>query len=72
MRHLGAADQVLALAVPPTEGRLLELAPRQRRHDRAVAVDDGGRINSRVRIDAANRGKLDSQLKRAGLKPLAI
>jgi GTP-binding protein HflX len=64
--RFGAKDEVLTLEVPPGEGRLLSWL-----HDNAEVLgqetDDSGAVRARFRIDPAIRGKLEGQLKRAGL-----
>ena len=64
--RLGAKDEVLTLEIPAHEGRLLSWL-----HDHAEVLGqetaESGAITARFRIDPAIKGKLDGQLKRAGL-----
>lgn len=69
--RLGTADELLTLAVPPREGRLLAWL-----YDNAEVLgretEESGVVRLRFRIDPAIRGKLEGHLKRAGLSsPLA-
>jgi GTP-binding protein HflX len=63
---LGGRDEVLALEIPPGEGRMLSWI-----HDNAEVLDlkagNSGSVTARFRIDPDIRGKLEGQLKRAGL-----
>jgi GTPase len=63
---LGAGDEVLTVHVPAHAGRLLSWLHA---NSEVLAADtaDTGVVTTRVRIDAASRGKLESELKRAGL-----
>jgi GTP-binding protein HflX len=67
--RFGAKDEVLTLEIPAREGRLLSWL-----HDNAEVLDqetaESGAVTARFRIDPAIRGKLDGQLKRAGLAML--
>ena len=64
--RLGAGDEVLTLEIPPREGRLLSWL-----HDNAEVLEqetgESGAVTARFRIDPTIRGKLEGQLKRAGL-----
>ena len=64
--RLGAKDEVLTLEIPPDAGRLLSWL-----HDNAEVLEqetaESGAVTARLRIDPAIKGKLDAQLKRAGL-----
>jgi GTP-binding protein HflX len=64
-KELGAKDEIFSLQLSPREGRLLSWL-----HAHADVLqeesDEEGHVTTRFRIDAANRGKLDGQLKRAG------
>jgi GTPase len=66
--RLGARDETLTLEIPPHEGRLLSWL-----HDHADVeaqeTADSGAVTVRLRIDPEVRGKLEGQLKRAGLAP---
>jgi GTPase len=65
-RELGRNDEVIDLEIPPSQGRLLSWL-----HANAEVLDQktegSGAILARVRIEPAAKGKLDGQLKRAGL-----
>ena len=67
-RPLRRKDEVLVLEIPAREGRLLSWL-----HDNAEVLGqetaESGAVTTRFRIDPAIRGKLDGQLKRAGLAP---
>jgi len=64
--RFGAKDEVLTLEIPAREGRLLSWL-----HDNAEVLEqesaEDGAVTARFRIDPGIRGKLDGQLKRAGL-----
>ena len=64
--RFGDKDQVLSLEIPPGEGRLLSWL-----YDNAEVLEqetaESGAVTARFRIDATLKGKLDGQLKRAGL-----
>jgi GTP-binding protein HflX len=64
--RLGAGDEVLTVEVPAREGRLLSWL-----HANAEVlsedVADTGAVTTHIRIDAAAKGKLERELKRAGL-----
>jgi GTP-binding protein HflX len=64
--RFSAKDEVLTLEIPPREGRLLSWL-----HDNSELLgqetSEGGTVTARFRIDPAIRGKLEGQLKRAGL-----
>lgn len=68
--RFSARDEILTLAIPPRAGRLLSWL-----HDNAEVLaqetDDNGAVTARVRIDPTIRGKLEGQLKRAGLAALS-
>ena len=59
-------DEVMSLEIPPGEGRLLSWL-----YDNAEVLEqetaESGAITARFRIDPTIKGKLDGQLKRAGL-----
>ncbi len=68
-RRLAEGDQVVTLEVPSNAGALVhwlhantEVIERQ--------TSDDGVLRYRVRVDAARRGRLSGQLRRAGLSPL--
>jgi GTPase len=65
-RRLGAHDEILSVQVPAGHGRLLSWLHA---HAEVLAeeTEESGAVTARIRIDAANRGKLAGQLKRAGL-----
>jgi GTP-binding protein HflX len=64
--RFGAKDEVLVLEIPAREGRLLSWL-----HDNAEVLGqetaESGAVTTRFRIDPDIKGKLDGQLKRAGL-----
>jgi GTP-binding protein HflX len=64
--RFGAKDEVLVLEIPASGGRLLSWL-----HDNAEVLDqetaESGTVTTRFRIDPVIKGKLDGQLKRAGL-----
>ncbi len=64
-RELGAKDEIFSLVLSPADGRLLSWL-----HAHADVLqeqaDEAGRVTAHFRIDPANRGKLEGQLKRAG------
>ena len=64
-REFGAKDEILSLELSPGDGRLLSWL-----HAHADVLqqesDEAGHVTARFRIDPANRGKLEGQLKRAG------
>jgi len=64
--RFGANDEILSLEVPPGEGRLLSWL-----HDNAEVLEqetaESGVVTARFRIDPTIKGKLEGQLKRAGL-----
>ena len=66
--RLGARDEVLTLEIPPHEGRLLSWL-HENTDVEAQETADTGAVSVRLRIDPAVRGKLEGQLKRAGLVP---
>ncbi len=59
-------DEIMSLEIPPGEGRLLSWL-----YDNAEVLEqetaESGAVTARFRIDPTIRGKLDGQLKRAGL-----
>ena len=64
--RFGAKDEVLTLEIPAREGRLLSWL-----HDNAEVLAqetaESGAVTTRFRIDPTIKGKLEGQLKRAGL-----
>ncbi|HJU32386.1 MAG TPA: GTPase HflX [Hyphomicrobiaceae bacterium] len=64
--RFGGNDEVLRLEIPPAQGRLLSWL-----HDNAEVLEqdtaDTGVVIARFRIDPTIKGKLEGQLKRAGL-----
>jgi GTPase len=64
--RFGGKDEVLVLEIPASGGRLLSWL-----HDNAEVLEqetaESGTVTTRFRIDPGIRGKLDGQLKRAGL-----
>jgi len=68
-QRLARNDQILTLQVPSGAGALAHWL-----HDNTEVLErqsaDDGALVYRVRIDAAKRGRLSSQLQRAGLAPL--
>jgi GTP-binding protein HflX len=64
--QLGAEDVVVTVEVPPNQGRLLSWL-----HANGDVLDEEtaetGAVTARVRIDPAVKGKLDRELKRAGI-----
>ena len=64
--RLGVSDVILTIEIPPSQGRLLSWL-----HAHAEVLNEEtaetGAVTTRVRIDPATKGKLDSQLKRAGV-----
>jgi len=64
--RFGSKDEILCLEIPAGEGRLLSWL-----FDNAEVLDqetaESGAVTARFRIDPTIRGKLDGQLKRAGL-----
>jgi GTP-binding protein HflX len=69
--RLGAKDEVLTLEIPPHEGRLLSWL-HENADVEAQETADTGAVSVRLRIDPAVRGKLEGQLKRAGLVPSPV
>jgi GTP-binding protein HflX len=67
--RLGQRDEILTLAIPVREGRLLSWL-----HDNTEVLaqrrEDSGDVICQVRIARAARGKLEGQLKRSGLAEL--
>ena len=66
---LGKKDEILTLEVPPREGRLLSWL-HANAQVLSETVADSGVVTTQIRIDAAARGKLASELKRAGVQPV--
>jgi GTP-binding protein HflX len=64
---LGAGDEVLTVRVPAHEGRLLSWLHANCEVLEADSADSGV-VTTQIRIDAAARGKLERELKRAGLE----
>jgi GTP-binding protein HflX len=64
--RLGARDEVLVLEIPAREGRLLSWL-HANTQVLAQETAESGATTARIRIDPDIRGKLDGQLKRAGL-----
>ena len=64
-RERGIKDEIFSLVLSPADGRLLSWL-----HAHADVLqeqaDETGRVTAHFRIDPANRGKLEGQLKRAG------
>jgi GTP-binding protein HflX len=64
--RFSAKDEVLTLEIPPRHGKLLSWL-----HDNAEMLDqkasESGVVLARFRIDPSIRGKLEGQIKRAGL-----
>jgi GTP-binding protein HflX len=61
--QLGAGDEILTLDISPRDGRLLSWLHAHAEVLREETADTGT-TTARFRIDPANRGKLESQLKR--------
>ena len=68
--RFGAHDEILFVEVPPHEGRLLSWLHANADVE-AQETADSGTVSVRFRIGPAVRGKLEGQLKRAGLVPSA-
>ena len=68
--RIARGDELVALDVPSTHGQLIHWL-----HENTEVVerttDDAGNLQFRIRIDRSKRGRLDGQLKRAGLEPTA-
>jgi GTP-binding protein HflX len=64
---LGAGDEVITVEVPAHAGRLLSWLHANSEVLKADTADTGV-VTTHIRIDAAARGKLESELKRAGLE----
>jgi GTPase len=64
--RLGAQDEILTLEIPPHEGRLLSWL-HENTDVEAQETANSGVVSLRLRVDPAVRGKLEGQLKRAGL-----
>ena len=64
--RFGSKDEILSLEIPAGEGRLLSWL-----YDNTEVLEqetaESGAVTARFRIDPTIRGKLDGQLKRAGL-----
>ena len=65
--HFGAKDEVLTLEIPPGAGRLLSWL-HENTEVLAQEAGDSGAVTARFRIDPQIRGKLESQLKRTGIR----
>ena len=70
MRALARTTRSCSLEVPPHEGRLLSWLHANADVE-AQETADSGTVSVRFRIGPAVRGKLEGQLKRAGLVPSA-
>ena len=64
---LATGDEIVTVHVPAHEGRLLSWLHANSEVLKADTADSGV-VTTRVRIDAAARGKLERELKRAGLE----
>lgn len=64
--RLGKLDEMLAVTVPSTEGRLINWLHENTDVIETVA-DDGGAINFRVRVASEMKQRLLGQLKKAGV-----
>jgi len=64
--RLGAKDEILTVEVPAAEGRLLSWLHANADVLREETADTGA-VTARFRIDPAARGKLEGELKRAGV-----
>jgi GTP-binding protein HflX len=64
--RFGGKDEILSLEIPPGEGRLLSWL-----YDNAQVLEqqaaENGAVTARFRIDPTIKGKLEGQLKHAGL-----
>jgi GTP-binding protein HflX len=64
--RFGSKDEILSLEIPPGEGRLLSWL-----YDNAQVLEqqaaENGAVTARFRIDPTIKGKLEGQLKHAGL-----
>ena len=65
--RLGAKDEVLTVEVPAAAGRLLSWLHANADVLREETAETGA-VTARFRIDPAARGKLDGELKRAGVR----
>jgi GTP-binding protein HflX len=65
--HFGAKDEVLTLEIPPDAGRLLSWL-HENTEVLAQEAGESGAVTARFRIDPQIRGKLESQLKRTGIR----
>jgi GTPase len=65
--NLSAGDEVLTVEVPPHAGRLLSWLHANSEVLKADIAESGA-VTTQIRIDAASRGKLESEMKRAGLE----
>ena len=63
---LGAGDEVLTVEVPAHAGRLLSWLHANSEVLKSDVAESGA-VTTQIRIDAATRGKLESEMKRAGL-----
>lgn len=64
--RFAAKDEVLTLEIPPTAGRLMSWLFDHAEVLRHESTEEGA-MRARFRIDPILKGKLDAQLKRAGL-----
>ncbi len=64
--RLGAKDVVLTVEVPAAQGRLLSWLHANAEVLKEETAETGA-VTARFRIDPAARGKLESELKRAGV-----
>ncbi len=64
--RLGGSDERLVIDMPPSEGRLLSWL-HANTEVLAQKASDEGCLTVEIRIDPTLRGKLDGQLKRAGI-----
>ena len=64
--RFGGKDEILSLEIPPGEGRLLSWL-----YDNTQVLEqqpgESGAVTARFRIDPTIKGKLEGQLRRAGL-----
>jgi 50S ribosomal subunit-associated GTPase HflX len=64
---LGAQDEILTVEIPAHAGRLLSWLHANSEVLKSDTADTGV-VTTQIRIDAATRGKLSSEMKRAGLE----
>ncbi len=69
--RFGSHDEILFVEVPPHEGRLLSWLHANADVE-AQETADSGTVSVRFRIGPTVRGKLEGQLKRAGLAPSPV